>query len=102
MNWNFLLGFAPRVIALVENIQTIFKSDSGAVKKQAALEALTDGEVLIEGLAGRDLLKGAEAQVLLDEGIEVGVQIMKLQERLRDIAKRLTQLGVAAPSAPAE
>lgn len=84
-----IISIATVVPQIVKGVQGAFGHESGPVRKQHAMDAANEALALVEGVAGKDLANDDAAQALLSEAIELGVTIMKAQERLRAIASAL-------------
>jgi hypothetical protein len=95
-----LIKLAPVVIGIVKNVEKAFGKGQGAEKKKAAQDAASDAVSVIEGVAKKDVLNDANVQALLSEAIEIGVQIMKLEDRLREIDDKVKAAKGTGSSLP--
>lgn len=80
-----IVQLATAVPAIVKKVQDAFGHKSGAERKEAAMSAAADVVAVTNGLAKKEVLDDAGVAALLSESIEIGVQIMKLENRLREI-----------------
>lgn len=102
-----LFKWGPTVIALVQGASDKFgSSKTGPEKFRAVKEALvgtdtTPGIVgVVERIGGKDVVNEAklrtvadDADVLINESIELGYQILKKRQRLEEIGRMLKELG---------
>lgn len=85
INIGQIIQLATAIPSIVKNIQKVFGHGQNEEKKQAAIDAATEIVATTEGVTKRDVFNDAGVQALLNEGIELGVTIMKAEHRLLEI-----------------
>lgn len=80
-----ILTVATAVPGIVKNIQAAFGHHSGAEKKAAAMDAAASIVAATNGIAKEEVLNDQGVSALLSEAIELGVTIMKAEQRLEEI-----------------
>lgn len=92
LSLSAILTIAQVIPSIVSSVQRAFGKEPGSVRKQAAKDAAADIIVAVEGAAGKDLVQDTRVIDLIDEAIELGVQQMKIVNRLRDIDETIAAL----------
>jgi hypothetical protein len=80
-----LISLAVAIPKIVKNVQGAFGHEPGSVRLQHAKDAATEITATINGVTEKEVLNDAGVQALLAEGIELGVQAMKIEKRLQEI-----------------
>lgn len=82
---GMIVQLATAVPSIVKKVQDAFGHKSGAERKAAAMSAAADVVAVTNGITQKEVLDDAGVSALLSESIEIGVQIMKLEARLKQI-----------------
>lgn len=94
-----IVQLATAIPTIVKKVQEAFGHKSGTERKDAAMSAAADVVAVTNGLAKKEVLDDAGVAALLSEAIELGVQSMKIEQRLReidDLVKAAKGSGAAA------
>lgn len=90
---NFAIEYGPRITGIVKGVKSLFGNrKSGKEKKEIVVESVMDSLGVIENATGKDLVNQERLQSLVDRSVEVGYQIMKLEEEMVSLAKEIKEL----------
>ena len=79
-----IFNIATQIPGIVKSIQSLGHG-TGAEKKEAAMAAAAQVVAVTNGVTGKEVLNNAGVSALLSEAIELGVVIMKAEQRLEQI-----------------
>lgn len=88
--------YIPLVIQIVSAVQAFMGDAPNDEKHAKAKQALAAGLALVEGISEKDLANDAAFNELADDLITLGVDLMKLQPRIEEIAAHIRNLKPAA------
>lgn len=111
MNLRNILTLVQYAPAIVKDVRVLFgdhkpdatseeRTELNRQKKAAALDETAKIVAILEGLRHEDVVNDAALVALVDEAVEIGVQQMKLADRMRQIQGLIASVRVVTPSAP--
>lgn len=92
------IKFAPQILGIVKGVRALFgHSKSGPEKLAIAKDAAKSTVIVAEGIADKDLVNDDAIDALTTEAVELGYQVMKIEDRIEAIRDEIKRLKPSAP-----